>query len=322
MSNTIPLDFPASIFCGEVREKLGEDSWAYGFCEDTGIIAVFDGCGGSGALKHKEYHDHSEAFMASRLCAGALYECIQNHFPSKMEPKEFAHKVIAPCITNAINANLPTEKSDGVKIKGMRTLPTTMAAALIQAESDGCLRISPIWAGDSRVYILDSTGLSQLTVDDTNQPDPMEGLYDDGTLTNVICADKPFNLNCRSIRIKPPFMVLTATDGCFGYVSTPMEFEGMILHTMLETSSVAQWEDNLQKLIANFAGDDHTLCLASFGYGSFEAIQRAFTGRYNELRSNYLETVWATPWEDRDTRRRLWASYRKNYMKYIEGGKR
>lgn len=322
MDRKLPLDFHTSIFCGEVRKALGEDNWAYGFCEGSGIIAVFDGCGGSGARKHDDYDSHSEAFMASRLCSGALFECIQKHFPTNLEPTAFANKVIAPYIADAIKANIPVEKPNSIKITGMRTLPATMAAALIQTDKTNELCISPIWAGDSRVYILDSTGLSQLTVDDSNQPDPMEGLYDDGTLTNVICVDKQVRLNCHTFRIKPPFMIIAATDGCFGYVSSPMEFEGMILHTMLESSNVAQWEDNLQKLIASYAGDDHTLCLASFGYGSFPTIQQAFRKRYEELRNNYLETVWATSWKDRDTRRRLWASYRQNYMKYIEGGKR
>ncbi len=319
MNKTLPLDFHASIFCGEVRTALGEDNWAYGFCEDSGIIAVFDGCGGSGARKHEEFAGHSEAFMASRICSGALFERIQEHFPCTMEPAQFAQQVLAPYIADAIRVNTPPEKPNGIRIKGMRTLPSTMAAALIQTGDKNELQVSPIWAGDSRVYVLDATGLSQLTVDDSNQPDPMEGLYDDGTLTNVICQDRPVALNCRTFRFKPPFMMIAATDGCFGYVSSPMEFEGMILHTMLESGCVAQWEDNLHKLIASYAGDDHTMCLASFGYGSFQNMQRVFAGRYNELRSRYLETVWETPWEDRDTRRRLWAGYRKNYMKYIEG---
>ena len=322
MKITLPLDFHTIVFCGEARKNLGEDNWAYGFCEDSGIIAVFDGCGGSGARKHEDYNNHSEAFMAARICSGALYECIQQHFPVNISPDVFTKQIVEHYITEALNANIPAEKNNSIKITGMRMLPSTMAAALIQKGSGNNLLISPIWSGDSRVYILDSTGLSQLTVDHSNQPDPMEGLYDDGTLTNVICADKPVRLSCSTFAVKAPFMVIAATDGCFGYVSSPMEFEGMILHTMLESSSVAQWEDNLQKLIASYAGDDHTLCLASFGFGSFASIQQAFQTRYDYLRKNYLETVWATPWEDRDTRRNLWASYRQNYLKYIEGEKR
>ena len=279
MKKNLPIDFHATLFCGEARQNLGEDNWAYGYCGSEALIAVFDGCGGSGARRHDEYGGHSEAFMAARLCSGAVYECIQSHFPLHMPPTAFVHEILEPYIRNVLRVNIPSPKASGIQIRGMRTLPTTMAAALIQSAEGDQLEISPIWAGDSRVYLLDSTGLSQLTVDDSNQPDPMEGLYDEGTLTNVICVDKPFSLHCRTIRVRKPCLVIAATDGCFGYVSSPMEFEGMILHTLLETDNVAQWEDHLQKLIAHYAGDDHTMCMLSLGYGNFCALQQDFRKR-------------------------------------------
>lgn len=320
MKNDLPLDFHPLVFCGEARPTQGEDSWLHAFHRGTGVVGVFDGCGGSGARSHKEYGGHSEAYMAARLCAGAVYSCAQSGCLQEIEPGVLVQDVLAPAIAEMLHANKVVQNQVGVKVKGMRTLPATMAAALIQAK-DNAIAVSPVWAGDSRVYVLDASGLSQLTVDDSNQPDPMEGLYDDGVLTNVLCEDSPIRLNCHTYHIKPPFLVIASTDGCFGYVSTPMEFEGMILHTLLESDSVAQWEDNLQKLTASFAGDDHTLCMASFGFGSFENIRSVFSGRYSHLHNTYLERIWATPWEDRETRRKLWASYRNNYMKYIEGGK-
>ena len=316
MGKSLPLDFSPLKFCGEARAGHGEDNWCFGFTEDAGVVAVFDGCGGSGARQHKLYADHSEAYMASRLCAGAVFECVQKHYPCQEPVEEFVQQTLWPYIRQRLMANVPPTGS--LRISGLRTLPSTMAAALIRMCDGGEVEICTVWAGDSRVYLLDSTGLSQLMIDDTNQPDPQEGLYDDGTLMNVICTDRPVKLNCRTIRVKPPFVVLAASDGCFGYVSTPMEFEGMILHTMLETQNVAQWEDHLQKLIASFAGDDHTMVLASFGFGNFEAMQRHFAPRNAHLKTEYLDTVWATPWEDREVRRKLWATYRKNYMKYIE----
>lgn len=321
MKNVLPLDFHPSVFCGESVATHGEDSWTHVFCKNYGIIAVFDGCGGSGARSHSEYSGYSEAFMASRLCAGSVYSCVQSKTKdfSETEPDIIVHQILEPAIEDVLRANKIAEKSGGVSIKGMRTLPSTMAAALIHAKGNS-IAVSPIWAGDSRVYVLDASGLSQLSVDDSNQPDPMEGLYDDGILTNVLCADSSVRLNCCTHYIKPPFLAIAATDGCFGYVSTPMEFEGMILHTLLESNNVAQWEDNLQKLIASFAGDDHTLCMASFGFGSFENMQSSLSKRYSNLHRTYLEKVWSAPWEDRDLRRELWASYRNNYMKYIEGG--
>ncbi len=321
MGNSLPLDFHPLVFSGEVRPGFGEDNWCHAFCGPMGVVGVFDGCGGSGAKTHSAYGGHSEAYMASRLSSGAFYSCLQEQLPRKLPTQQFVQQVLVPYLDNALQANVPPANPSGLQITGMRVLPSTLATALICQENQAYISVCPIWAGDSRVYVLDASGLSQLTVDDSNQPDPMEGLYDDGTLTNVVCADKPIRLHCRTVRLKPPFMVLAATDGCFGYVSTPMEFEAMILHTMLETNSVAQWEDNLQKLIASFAGDDHTLCLASFGFGSFQQMQQCFRPRYAYLKKSCLDTVWDTPWEDRDTRRKLWAGYRPNYMKYIESEK-
>lgn len=314
----LPLDFAPLTFCGEARRGFGEDCWCYGFGENTGLLAVFDGCGGLGARQHEVYANHSEAFMASRLCAGVMYEQLQRSFPWSETGKEAAQQNLLSSLRQRLEANAPPLRPTSLQIKGLRTLPSTMAAALLQMQPDGEVGIHSVWAGDSRVYLLDSTGLSQLTRDDSNQPDPMEGLYDDGTLTNYLSADCPIRINSSSVCIKLPFVVLSATDGCFGYVSTPMEFEGMLLHTLLETNSIAQWEDQLQKLIASYSGDDHTLCLAAFGYGSYEALRKSFEMRYDVLRAEYLNAVWQMPVEDRQSRRKLWSSYRKNYMKYVE----
>lgn len=316
MDKCLALDFPVLHFSGEAREGYGEDCWCYGYCGNSGMIAVFDGCGGSGAMCHEEYAGHSQAYMASRLCAGATYEWMQNTFPAGDRLPSTLESTLQACL----QANAPQQETGGITIRGLRTLPSTMAAAQLRPGRKGTIELCPLWAGDSRVYLLDATGLAQLSVDDSNQPDPMEGLYDDGTLTNLLSADRPVRLNMRRLSLRQPFLVLAATDGCYGYVSTPMELEGMILHTLLESESAAQWESNLQKLIASYAGDDHTMVLASFGYGSFRGLKQALTGRYRLLRERYLEQVWQAPWEDRRLRRTLWADYRVNYMKYIEGG--
>ncbi|MBR1759272.1 MAG: hypothetical protein IJ744_11205 [Lachnospiraceae bacterium] len=318
MNTVLPLDFVPIHFNGEIRLGQGEDNWCYGFAKQSGIIAVFDGCGGSGCRTHEAYQNHTEAFMASRLCAGVLYETIQRSFTETITAEILAKRILRDSLDNRIARNVPPENNNGFKMKGLRLLPSTMASILVQCvDDDSRLLVSPIWAGDSRAYVLDANGLSQLSTDDSTQPDPMEGQYDDGIMTNVICGDYPVNLHFHTYKVQLPFIILTATDGCFGYVSTPMEFEGMILHTLLESANVTQWENHLQNLVGSYAQDDHTMCLASFGFDSFRQIQDSFTKRYDELKRDYLETIWATPWENREIRRELWRMYRKNYMKYI-----
>ena len=202
----------------------------------------------------------------------------------------------------------------------MRTLPSTAAVALIQHGNDGAMFVTAIWAGDSRVYIMDSLGLAQLTVDDTTVTDPMVNIYEDGILKNILCSDKPVKLHCKTITMNEPFIVFSATDGCFGFLSTPMEFEGVLLETLLKTKCVAEWETELATTIGSVAGDDHTLCLAAYGYGGYAVLQKSFARRYEYLKKHYLIPVSNMPVEDRESRFELWGSYCDNYMRYIKDG--
>ncbi len=307
------LDFIMS-FCRDKVPGRGEDSYCYSFCDGAGLLGVFDGCGGAGAKTHEKYSGHTEAYVASKLCAGAFYDSFRAVFPDNREAQQLVSQVFAPCVQQRLTKYSPPQKSSSIKItgSGIRTLPTTAAVALVRGTE-----VSALWAGDSRVYVLDSRGLAQLTTDHTSEPDPLITIYEDGILRNVLCADHPVQLSCKTIQLQGPFVVFAATDGCFGYTSTPMEFEGEILKTLLDSNCVAQWEQQLADAISAVAGDDHTLCLASYGYGSFENLQNSFRARYEALKENYLTAVAAMPLEDRESRYTLWKTYQKEYMRYI-----
>ena len=315
------LDFILS-FCQEKVPGCGEDSFCYSFSDHAGLFGVFDGCGGAGAREHAFYSHHTEAYMASRICAGAFYDCFRKNVPEGVSPEEFVSRQLSPVAQRCMRYYQPPREAGEVLIKGsmVQTLPTTAAAALIQSGKGKELEVSAIWAGDSRVYILDEKGLAQLTVDDTTVPDPMENLYEDGLLKQVVTADRPVQLHCRTVRLQPPFMVLAATDGCFGYVSTPMEFEGMLLQTLLSCDTADQWERSLKDLIGSVAGDDHALCLAAFGYHGMTSIQQSLSKRYAQLKQWYLDPVSSLSLEDRETRRKLWSQYKSDYCRYIKDG--
>ena len=310
-------------FCEEKVPGHGEDSYCYSFCDDAGLLAVFDGCGGAGAREHDYYSGHTEAYMASRLCAGVFYDSFRGAFPGNLPPRRFVAEHLSPGIVDRMRRFRPPKDDSGFQIKGsmVRTLPTTAAAAIVRTERDNGLTVSAVWAGDSRVFVLDEDGLAQLTVDDTTVPDPMENLYEDGILQNILACDKPVKLHCNSVRVRTPCVVLAATDGCFGYVSTPMEFEGMLLKTLLSSASAAEWEARLKNTVSAFAGDDHTLCLAAFGYSDFRSIQNSVRRRYAHLKKRYLEPVGALDLEDRQSRRALWGHYQNGYCRYIKDGR-
>ena len=321
MKHRLPLDFILS-FCRDRIPEHGEDSYCYSFCDTAGILGVFDGCGGAGARKHSAYSGKTEAYIASRICAGAVYDSFRAAFPCDLPPEQVAFDILAPAALQALAACEPPSDASGFRITGsmVRTLPTTAAIALVQQAGGGELLVSAIWAGDSRVFLLDGKGLAQLTVDDTSVPDPMENLYEDGVLRNIFCSDRKVRVHCKTVRVKPPFAVLAATDGCFGYVSTPMEFEGMLLQTLCNAGSVEQWESELAAQIGAVAGDDHTLCLAAFGYKSFAALRQSLSGRYEQIRKAYLEPVSRLPVDDRGNRNQLWQQYRQDYMRYLKDG--
>lgn len=321
MQHNLTLDFVMS-FCRDKVPGYGEDSYCYSFCDTAGLIGVFDGCGGAGARKHDYYSGHTEAYMASRFCAGAFYDQFRRHFPCKHDISYLTKEVFtAQSIKRLVDFGPPKDESGFlIKGSGVRTLPSTAAAALIQEEQAGSMLVTAIWAGDSRVYIMDSLGLAQLTVDDTTVADPMISIYEDGILRNILCSDKPAELHCKTIRMEEPFVVFSATDGCFGYLSTPMEFEGALLRTLLDTKCVAEWETKLADFISVAAGDDHTLCLAAYGYGSYETLQKSFTERYEYLEKHYLIPVSQMPIEDRNSRVELWKLYCDHYMRYMKDG--
>lgn len=301
----------------DAREGLGEDSWCYAFDRHTGMIAAFDGCGGSGARKHESYSGHSEAFMASRLCAGAFYDAFMDSLDPRV-PAD-ADGIIRRCkqyCQDSFGAYRPAG-GQGARIKSsmIATLPTTAAAAILQP-AGGQLVTTAAWAGDSRVFVLTPGGLAQLSVDDAEDTDPYET---DAMMTNTINADRAPRVNQRVCRVPLPAIVLTATDGCFAYYTTPMEFEGVLLSTLLAASCPNDWESALAGQIGRVAGDDYTLVMAVLGFRSFEALKQAFSRRYDLLYRNYLTKIAALPPNDAATRRMLWESYRPEYTKYIEG---
>lgn len=321
MQHNLSLDFVMS-FCRDKIPGHGEDSYCYSFCDIAGLLGTFDGCGGAGARKHDYYSGHTEAYMASRFCAGAFYDQFRKLFPGDYNAVSLTKEVFTPQTIQRLIEFGPPKNETGFQIKGssVRTLPSTAAVALIQQDTDGAVLVTAIWAGDSRVYMMDSLGLAQLTVDDTTVTDPMVNIYEDGILKNILCSDKPVKLHCKTIKVEEPFVVFTATDGCFGYLSTPMEFEGVLLDTLLKTDCVADWETELANAIGAVAGDDHALCLAAYGYGSYPTLQKCFARRYEYLERHYLAPVSQMPLEDRNGRFELWGSYCVNYMRYIKDG--
>lgn len=309
------LDFILRI-AEEAIPGRGEDNWCHGFTPEAGMIAVFDGCGGSGARKHELYRGHSEAYMASRMGAGALY----NAFLDCAEPAAGAPNAVLDCFRRYCEDSFaayrpPANQGSRLRSSMITTLPTTVAAALLQPQSQGAA-VCAAWAGDSRIFVLTQSGLQQLSVDDSEDTDPFET---DGTMTNTLNADRRIALHANRAAFRLPLAVLTATDGCFAYFKSPMEFEGILLTTLAAANSAAAWEQLLREQIRAVAGDDYTMVLAALGFGDFPSLQQFYAPRLRSLRTRWLDRIEALPPDDREQRRQLWYEYSGEYCRYIRG---
>jgi len=140
----------------------------------------------------------------------------------------------------------------------------------------------------------------------------MSNLSRDGALTNVVSADNRFNLHHSTFIPKRPCIIFCATDGCFGYVSSPMEFELMILSSLVSSNNVVEWKQKLANDMFDRSGDDQTIAVAAFGFETFEELKNNYLGRYHEI----YQIVQKFEYADLETRQYLWEVYKPNYYRH------
>jgi hypothetical protein len=175
----------------------------------------------------------------------------------------------------------------------IRALPTTMALVALQRTQPGGPTWAGhvFWAGDSRAYVFESQGASQLSTDDLRDPgDALVNLRRDSVVSNALSADTEFHINYRRVELRSPFLVVCATDGCFGYVPTPMHFEYLVLSHLLEARNTEAWSSALQAEIAAVTGDD--AAMSTLGVGAdLKEFQKLFAPRAAELASDFIEPL-------------------------------
>ena len=155
-----------------------------------------------------------------------------------------------------------------LRSKLLRALPTTMALAAVRRSMDSIhWTCQLLWAGDSRVYaVTPATGVHQLTIDDLrDRRDAMSNLREDSVVSNAMSADIPFTINQHRAQLQEPFFLVAATDGCFGYVPSPMHFEHLILRSLVEASDAQMWGTTLQQRINAITGDDASMAVLGVG---------------------------------------------------------
>ena len=296
-------------FCEEKKENNGEDAEKHALNREAALISVFDGCGGAGARVYQELHNKTGAYIASRAAADALEDWFDQEDPAGRTAEDLKQRIVENLNTAASLTEEPTQLLGMISKK----LPTTMAAAVCAA-GQNVVHIDLYWAGDSRVYLLDQDGLKQLTEDDLGGIDAFENLSEDGALTNMINLSTAFTIHTGSITMRKPGFVFAATDGCFGYLPTPMDFEYLLLKTLEQASSAYEWEQSLRGEIQEVAGDDYTLSGIALGYQSFSALKEALRPRTGHIFSRYIKDADR---DDKEAGRADWLEYKEAYSQWM-----
>ena len=299
------IDFSLG-FSQEIIPDNGEDSYFFASVEGASMACVCDGCGGSGAKKYSKFGNKSGAYMASRAATGATLSWFDKGVYTARAYKAEIDSGLK-CLSDRADKTTSLIRSSMVM-----AFPTTMVTAVIREDERGLLG-SFFWAGDSRGYILDVRGLHQITRDDIGGGDAMDNLINDSPMTNVISADSPYEIRQRDVMISSPCVVLCATDGCFGYLKSPMQFELLLLDALCESTDPNDWQARLRKALEGIAGDDYTMALLSLEFGDFETLKTTFKIRRKQLMERYFA---GRNLQSPEETKALWSHYKHTYETY------
>jgi hypothetical protein len=158
----------------------------------------------------------------------------------------------------------------------------------------------------------------------------MANLREDSVVSNAMSADTVFVVHHREVELSAPFLVIAATDGCFGYVPSPMHFEHLVLAALRDSPDSDGWSAAVQAAVGAVTGDDAAMAVLGVG-ADHDGFRKLFAQRTVEL-----EQRWITPLDDLDRELRerereleelraarhkrqaqLWAAYKRGYEEYL-----
>ncbi len=287
------------------------------------LIAVMDGCGGTGGKHYQQAENWTGAKLASHLAGQALYDWFSETETepfSRKEPIRIAEEIRTVLSEALLRYNTELRENDAgsfvIRSSMNKDLPTTLAAIVAIPKGERSFEIQSYWAGNSRNYVLMPGGLKQISTDDiVGNYDPYEDLLKDGILSNCVNASVPFQIHESVFRSEEPCMILSASDGIFGYLDSPIRLEGILLSTLQKAGTPLQWEELLRKIFGAYSGDDHTLQLAALGFSSFEEMKKTYHNRTKFLDRNLIRPLEkAEKRADNEAVKALWTQYKKDYL--------
>jgi hypothetical protein len=305
---------------------------------ELGLVAVFDGMGGAGGTVYETPDGpRTGAYLASRIAR----DVVEERMVALLDPEwnldgpataRDLQRAVKRALTDAL-AELNAPKS-GLRSRLLRALPTTMALMALQRRDprQGGWAAHAFWSGDSRVYVFDpATGAHQVTRDDLRDAgDALVNLRQDSVVSNAMSADTDFVVNHHKVELTAPFLAVAATDGCFGYVRTPIHFEHLVLTGLQESTDTESWSQNVQQRISAVTGDDAAMAVLGVG-ADHEEFRRLFAPRTAELEQRCVvpldeleaevgraeQAVAEARSRHATVQTSLWAHYKTEYERYL-----
>jgi len=308
------------------KDGFGEDSEPLLIQnKNNGVLGVFDGLGGSGAgVYENEKGRYTGAYIASRLAKQICKDYFNSTSNFENIESELKEK-----LKNGLDSKLKEypKSTSNLKSSIIRIFPTTLSIiTYILIDNDLC--IDSYWAGDSRNFYLNENGLTQISKDDLEiSQDPLENLRNDAPISNCICQDRDFNIHQYHTKVKIPCILISATDGCFGYYQTPMNFEMLLLETLLSSANEIEWKENIIRTLIPISGDDFSLSLTMLGL-SFDNWKEEMKKRRNYLFKNIISIIDNSECKIQETKviltehiegkekliNKLWEEYKMTYL--------
>ena len=307
---------------------------------DLGLVGVFDGMGGAGGTVYETPSGpRTGAYIASRVAR----DVVERRMLDLLEPDwnlngEAAAEDLQRSVRQALEERLTELKAPPSRLRSklLRALPTTMAVIALQRTARGGPTWAGhvFWAGDSRAYVVTADGAAQLSTDDLRDPgDALANLRRDSVVSNAMSADTDFHVSYRRVELKAPFLLVCATDGCFGYVPTPMHFEHLLLQGLAGARNPQAWSSALQSAITEITGDDAAMAVMGVGT-DFSGFRTLLAPRLAELERSFIapldglrRTVDEAERALQQARQRhevetaaLWAQYQTGYEQHLRPG--
>lgn len=225
------------------------------------------------------------------------------------------------------------QSASRLKTKMQRNLPSTLAGWVYRTAPER--EITAFWAGDSRCYVLRHDGLRQISRDEAKGDfDAFEAIRADPPLTNYISERTPNSINCRHLLCDYQAVLICATDGAFNYQPTPMDFEFVILSSLMSSESMQAWAEELAERLQASAGDDISMVVHPLGFDNYEDLKAFYKRRLDELNAQFIdplenlqdkqaqleEELASVRAAAKEKTQQVWGQYRVTYEQYLHEG--